>query len=134
MRSESSSVVIRLPDIHLTAAGTVLTGTRVRRSGVPAEDVGLKKALGFLGPQRELLITYLAVNEFDVLGALRIAIACTELGAGLIIREFRHATVRVHLTKVESAVDTAREVGHIDVEAELLVLELENLVGSLIRQ
>lgn len=60
-----------------------------------------------------------------------VAVAGTVLGASLVVGELRHATVGVHLTEVESAVETARELRHVNVEGELLVQELEHLVLGL---
>ena len=75
--------------------------------------------------------SYLAVDELDVLGALRVAVASTVLGTSLVVRELGQTTVRVHLAEVERAVEAAGEVGHVDGERELLVEELEHRVLGL---
>ena len=76
--------------------------------------------------------TYLAVDELDVVRALGVAVSGTVLGASLVAGEAGLATVGVHLDKVERAVETAGEVRHVDVEGELLVLQVEHLVGGVI--
>lgn len=76
-------------------------------------------------------MTYLAVDELDVTRALRIAVTSTVLGTGLVAGELGHSTIRVHLTEVQSTVETAGELGHVNVESELLVQELEHVVLGL---
>ena len=76
--------------------------------------------------------TYLAVDELDILRALRVTVTGTELGSGLVVGELGHTTVLVHLDEVDSTVKTAREVGDVDVETEFLVHELEHLVVGLV--
>lgn len=51
--------------------------------------------------------TYLSVNELHVLRALRVAVASSVLGAGLVVSVFRHTTVGIHLRQVEGTVETA---------------------------
>ena len=75
---------------------------------------------------------YLAINEFDVMRALSVAVASTILRSSLVTREPRHASVGIHLDKVERAVQAAREVGHVNVESELLVLQFEQRIGAII--
>ena len=77
--------------------------------------------------------TYLAVDELDVVRALGVAVAGTVLGAGDVAGEAGLATVSVHLNEVEGAIETTGQVRHVDVEGELLVLQLEHLVGGLVR-
>ena len=60
--------------------------------------------------------------------ALGVAVARAELGTSLVAGEAAHPAVSVHLDEVERAVEAAGELGHVDVESELLVLELEHLV------
>lgn len=73
--------------------------------------------------------TYLAVDELQVTRALRIAVAGTHLGTSLVAGVLSHTTIGIHLGEVEGAVETAGEVGDVDVEGELLVEELEHLVA-----
>ena len=72
--------------------------------------------------------THLAVDEFDVVRALGVAVTGTVLGSSLVVREAGDTAVGVHLDEVESTVQTTGELRHVDVEGELLVLEVENLV------
>jgi hypothetical protein len=69
---------------------------------------------------------YLSGDEFHVLGTLGVAVASPVLGTSLVSAVLAQATVGVHLNEVESAVDTARNLGDIDVEGELLVKEVEH--------
>jgi hypothetical protein len=71
---------------------------------------------------------YLAVDELDVARTLGVAVTSTVLGTGLVAGEPGHATVSIHLTQVEGAVETAGELRNIDGESELLVQELEHCV------
>lgn len=72
--------------------------------------------------------THLAVDELDVVRALGVAVTGSVLCAGLVSGEAGGAAVGVHLDEVERAVEAARELRHVDVERELLVLEVELLV------
>jgi hypothetical protein len=111
VRGVCSGDGVGLPDIHLGAASTNLTGSRIRVGvgWVPAFNVGL------------------AVDELDVVGTLRITVTGSELGSGLVVA-LAHSTVGGHLDEVESTVETARQLGDIDVEGELLADEVEHLV------
>jgi hypothetical protein len=82
-----------------------------------------------LSERAEGWMIYLAVDELEVMGALSIAIASPVLRASLIAGELGHATISGHLDKVDGTVETTGEVGHVDVECKLLVLELEDVVG-----
>lgn len=62
--------------------------------------------------------------------ALRVTVSSTVLSTSLVGGELGQTTVLVHLGEVECTVETAREVGHVNVEGELLVQELEHLVCS----
>lgn len=77
-------------------------------------------------------ITYLAVDELDVVGALGVTVARSVLGAGLVAGEAGHATILVHLGEVKGTVDTARHVGNIDIKGELLVEQVEHVVVGLV--
>jgi hypothetical protein len=102
---------VGLPDVHLWAASTDLTlaGVRVVVRRVPALNVGL------------------SVDELDVVGALGVAVSGSILGTGLVVA-LVDTTVGGHLDEVESTVQTARQLGGIDVESELLADEVEHLV------
>jgi len=103
-------IQVGLPDVHLSAACAVLAGARAAVSATPAVNVGL------------------AVDELDVLRALAVAVPSAILGTGLVALEPRQATVLVHLAEVDGAVQTARELGHIDVHGELLVEQVKQAV------
>ena len=75
---------------------------------------------------------YLTVDELDVLGALRVAVTGTVLGTSLVVSELAGTTIGVHLNQVDCTVETTRKSGHVDVESELLVLEVEELVGGVV--
>jgi len=74
--------------------------------------------------------TYHAVDEFDIAGALGVAVTSSILGTSLVGGESGETTISVHLGEVEGAIETARKVGNVDIESEFLVEELEHLVGS----
>jgi len=105
---------VGLPDIHLVTAGTSTTGSSVRVvvGWLPAFDVGSSS------------------DELEVSGALRVAVASSVLGTSLVVGVLARTTVGVHLGEVESAVETAGELGNVDIEGELLVERLEELVGA----
>jgi len=70
-----------------------------------------------------------SIDKLDVSGALRVAITRSILGSGLVSpTRFSNTTVGVHLGEVESAIETTRELGYINVECEFLVVEVESLV------
>jgi len=70
-----------------------------------------------------------SIDELHVCGALRVAITCSIVGSGLVGSiGFSDTAVSVHLGEVESAVETARELGHINVECEFLVFIVESLI------
>lgn len=72
--------------------------------------------------------THRAVDELDVMGTLRVAIASAVGCTSRVGRILCLSTILGHLHEVKSAVETARKVGDIDVECELLVLQVEHLV------
>jgi hypothetical protein len=116
--SVGRALAVGLPDIHLNAASTILAGTGVGVVGrrLPVEEVCL------------------AVDELHVVGTLSIAITGTILGASLVGGVLGHTTIGIHLHKVKGTVKTAGEVGEIHVEGELLALEVEHLVGGVVRE
>ena len=71
---------------------------------------------------------YLSIDEFDIPGALRVTVTgsvfCTSLVPGVL----GQATVGIHLGEVEGSIETAGQVGEVDVKCELLVEELEHLI------
>ena len=72
-----------------------------------------------------VLISHLAADELDVLGALRVAVTSSVLGTNLVPREARHTTIGIHLREVDGTVKTARKVRHVDIESEFHVLHVE---------
>lgn len=60
--------------------------------------------------------------------ALRVTVTSSILGTSLVIGELGHTTICVHRDEVKSTVETTREVRHVNIECELLVLQLEHLV------
>ena len=110
VRGVGGGVEVGLPDVHLGAAGAVLSGSRAAVGATPAINVGL------------------AVDELDVLRALAVAVARAVLGAGLVALEARQAAVLVHLAKVDGAVQAAGELGHVHVHGELLIEQVKEAV------
>lgn len=99
-----------LPDVHLGAARSISTSSSVGASSVPALNIGL------------------AVDELDVVRALRVTVSGSVLGTSLVGGELGHATIGVHLTEVDSTVQAARQLRHIHVKGELLVEQVEHAV------
>ena len=64
--------------------------------------------------------------------ALCITVARAVRRTGLITGVRAEPAVGLHLDKVEGAVEAAGELGHVDVEGELLVLQLEHAVGAVV--
>lgn len=101
---------VGFPDIHLRAASAHATGTGVSTGGVPALNVGD------------------TIDELDITRALRVAVTSTVLGTSLVGGVGRHTTVGSHLGEVDGTVETAGQLGDVDVEGELLVHQVEHLV------
>ena len=55
----------------------------------------------------------------------------TILGSRLVVGILAHSTIFVHRDEIEGTVETAREVGEIDVECEFLVQQTEHLVRGI---
>mmetsp|Transcript_94783 Transcript_94783/g.263624 ORF Transcript_94783/g.263624 Transcript_94783/m.263624 type:complete len:211 (+) Transcript_94783:873-1505(+) len=109
VRGEGRVQGIGLPDVHLSAAGTVAANGSLC---TPILHIGL------------------APHPLEVVRALRVAVAGAVLGA----RWVGAAPVAsgVHLDEVKRAVQAAWQVGDVDVECELAILQLEELVGVLV--
>lgn len=124
---------VGLPNVHLDAASTILASPciRVTRVSRPVADISLH----FLSAELWVWIetpAYLAVDELDILRALCVAVAGSVLRTCLVGRVLSHPTIGVHLHEVESTVKPTREVGHVNVERELLVLKVEHRVRGLV--
>lgn len=72
--------------------------------------------------------TNLAIDELDVVRALRVAVSSAVLGSSLVCRVFGHTTILVHFDEVKGSVQAAGQLRGVDVKGELLVEELEHLV------
>jgi hypothetical protein len=91
-------------------------------------------------PQRKLLSrdpewsckrsTYNTVNELNVLRTLSITVPSSIVGTCLVSGPSSYSSVSIHLGEVKSAVQSAREVGNIHIECELLAQQLQHLVLS----
>lgn len=136
VRSESSGHRVCLPDVHLGTARSVLSGTgvgTVGRAG-PSIHVGL---ISLLASAKKLITwceTYLAVDELQITWALSITVSNTVLGSSLVAWVDRLATIRRHADEVKGTVQSTRKMRNIDVERELLVQELEQLIGVVVLQ
>lgn len=73
-------------------------------------------------------LSYQTVDELNVTRALRIAVTSSILGTGLVVFILGQATIGVHRCEVQSTVQTAWEVGDVNVKGELIVEEVEGLV------
>ena len=87
-----------------------------------------KSSSVFEGLEVKIIKTHLAVDELDVVGTLGVTVTSTVLGTSLVVSELAGTTIGVHLNQVDGTVETTRESGHVDVESELLVLQLEQLI------
>ena len=72
--------------------------------------------------------TNLSIDELDVMRALGVAVTSPVLGTRLVAGRLGHPTISVHGNEVEGSVKTAREVGHVNVERELLASQIEHFV------
>ena len=75
---------------------------------------------------------HLSIDELDIMRTLGVAVTSTILSTSLVAGEFGHAAIRVHLDKVDGTVEATGELGHVNVERELLVLQLEELVSAVV--
>ena len=73
-------------------------------------------------------VTHLTVDKLDVLRALRVTVPRPVLCPSFIALEPAHPTVLVHLTKVDCAIDSTRKPGHVHVQRELLIQEVEQSI------
>ena len=72
--------------------------------------------------------SYLAVDELDILGALRITVSCSILSSCLVGGIFGQSSISIHLGEVQGTVEATGKIGHIYVEGEFLSKELQKLV------
>jgi len=77
---------------------------------------------------KTIIITYHAVNELEITGALRVAVSSSVLGTRLVGGVLGHATIKVHLGEVDGTVQTAGQVRDIHIHSVLRVDGLEVLV------
>lgn len=68
------------------------------------------------------------------MGALSIAVSGSVSGTSLVSSVVGQSTVKLHLGEVEGTVESAGEVGHVNIEGELVVLQVEALVGAVVCQ
>lgn len=76
--------------------------------------------------------TYLSIDELHVVWALSITVSSTVASTSLVAWVLGLSSIGIHLGEVESSVDSARKVAHVDIEGELVVLESKGLVGVVI--
>ena len=76
--------------------------------------------------------THLSVDELQVARALRVTVTGTVLGTSLVAIVLGQTTVGVHGDEVQGSVETARKLGAIHIEGELLVEQLEHLVSAVV--
>lgn len=89
-------------------------------------------SVGVVSGRNPALNVGLTTDELQVTRTLRVAVSNTVLSTGLVVRVLGDTTVGVHGHKVEGTIQTAREVGNIDGEGELLVQQVKNLVVGVI--
>lgn len=76
--------------------------------------------------------TYSAIEKVDSGSTLRITVSSAVVGSCYV--SSGETTISRHLRKVECAVQTARKVGYVDIEGELLVQCLEHDIVRVIAQ
>lgn len=110
--------LVSLPDIHLCAASSELSAASVLVAVTwgPVNDVGL------------------TVDELHVMGALRVTVSGSVCGTSGIAGVVCHSSVKSHLREVKGTIESTGEVGHVNIEGELVVLQVEALVGAVICQ
>lgn len=116
VRSQGLRDTVCLPDIKLRAAGS-----RIADSSV-----------GVVDRWRPTLNVGLTSNELQVTRALGVAVSNAVLSTSLVVGVLGDTAVGVHDDEVEGTVQTAREVGDVDGEGELLVQQVEDLVVRVI--
>lgn len=89
-------------------------------------------SVGVVGGGRPALNVGLTTDELQVTRALRVTVPNTVLSTSLVVGVLGDTTIGVHGHEVEGTVQTAREVGDIDGEGELLVQQVEDLVVGVI--
>jgi hypothetical protein len=113
VHGESRAVLVRLPDVNLSAATSVLAGSRVGVGGtwLPTFNIGL------------------TIDELEIVWALGITIPSAILGTSISILCL--AAVSIHLHKVQGSIKATIQLGIIHSVRELFVLQLEEHVGFL---
>lgn len=137
VRRVGTGNAVGFPDIHLRAARSVTANTSVlvvlRR--LPVVHVGLYHALViFLTSFSNLtsITTHLTVDKLQITRALRITVASSVFGTCLVAIVPSHATIGIHGDKVQSSIESAGQSGSVHIECELLILQLEHLVGTIV--
>lgn len=137
VRSVGSGNAVGFPDIHLRAARSVAANTSVlvALGRHPVVHVGLYHALAILLTSFSNLTgitTHLAVDELQITRALRVTVTSSVLGTCLVAIVLSQATIGIHGDKVQSSIESAGQTGSVHIECELLVLQLEDLVGTIV--
>ena len=113
MRSDGSRHGVGFPDIHLRAASTEVTSSRVGGGAGPALNVGLEVANAVVSDEstrrwrKRRESTYDTVDELEITRTLRVAISRTVLGTRLIRGVCRGTPISRHLREVEGTIETA---------------------------
>lgn len=66
-------------------------------------------------------LAYLAVDELEIPGALRVAVTSAVLRASLVARVLLQTTICVHGYEVECTIEATRQLRHINVKGKLLI-------------
>ena len=76
--------------------------------------------------------THETVDELQVTGALGVTVTSSVFGTSSVAGVSGHSTISLHGDEVESTVKTTGEGGEVNIEGELVVEEVEHLVGFLV--
>jgi hypothetical protein len=81
----------------------------------------------------QVLATYLSIDELQISGTLRITVSGSILGTGLVGGVLLHTAICVHGHEVQSTIESAGQVGYVNIKSELLVTgKLEHLIGGIV--
>lgn len=109
------------PSLPTPALGSLVEGTQSTLAWKSSGQSSFKEVIG----RKQ---SHLATNELEVTSALSVAVSGTELGTGSVGRVLRLATIGVHGDEVQGRVETTLNLGEVDVESQLVVVESEGLV------
>jgi len=116
VRSVGSRDRVGFPNVHFITASTIVSDSRV----------------WIVGAWFPLLAVGLSVDPFEIVRALRVTVTSTIFSTSLVGWVFAQASILLHFYEVESAVQTARKVRHINSESKFTIQKFEHLVVAVV--